>query len=106
MGKSNDVAEMNRISLVKSSIRPSEVEIKEVREALHKAFRTEHGALKAFAKKKGITQEWLRLVFIGQYNDMDLLIEAADFLKELKDSKMNEVSQKHTVLTQKVLSLA
>lgn len=60
----------------------------------------------AFCRKKDITPEWLRLVFIGEYEDLDLLIDAADFLKTFKSERESERTRKSEILNLKVAELS
>ncbi len=69
---------------------------------LYEKFQAERGAIAAFCREKGITQEWLRLVFTGRFEDLELLIEAADFLVRYKEEKVRNREQKIQVLQEKV----
>lgn len=80
--------------------------VNDTRKELYEKFQGTRGALTAFCRTKGITDEWLRLVFKGEYEDLDLLIEAADFLKEFKANREAERENKQMLLTQKVSSLS
>jgi hypothetical protein len=102
MGKSTEVKEMN---CIKNSIY-TEMDFEQARAGLYAAFQLERGALTAFAKEKQVTVEWLRMVFIGKYEDVDLLIEAADFLLRYKEEKATRVATKSRVFVEKVQSLA
>lgn len=78
----------------------------DIREELYKKFKNTRGAGAAFCRHKGITQEWLRLVFIGEYEALDLLIEAADFLKTFKQDKEAQRVEKQSQLQEMVQALA
>lgn len=73
---------------------------------LHKKFRAERGAITAFCDQKGITPEWLRLVFIGEYQDIDLMLDAAEFLAKFKAEKEALHLQKANLLHERVQALA
>lgn len=77
----------------------------ETTKGLYEKFQQERGAMAAFCREKGITQEWLRLVFSGQFEDLDLLIEAADFLVQFKLQKQEAREKKVQLLNQKVQAL-
>ncbi len=79
--------------------------VNETRKQLYENFQQTRGASAAFCRVKGITQEWMRLVFKGEYEDLDLLIEAADFLKEFKENKQAEIERKSEILQGKVSAL-
>ena len=102
MRENTDVKEKD---CIKSSF-SKELNFEEARAGLYAAFQRERGALTAFAKAKKVTVEWLRMVFIGQYEDVDLLIHAADFLLRYKDEKAATADAKSRVFVEKVQSLA
>lgn len=102
MGKNTDVKERN---CIKDSIY-TESDFEQARAGLYSAFQLERGALTAFAKEKKVTVEWLRMVFIGKYEDVDLLIDAADFLLHYKTEKAQMATTKTRVFVEKVQSLA
>lgn len=77
----------------------------ETTKGLYEKFQQERGAMAAFCREKGITQEWLRLVFSGQFEDLDLLIDAADFLVRFKKKRQEEREQKVRLLNEKVQAL-
>lgn len=77
----------------------------EMTKGLHEKFQAERGAMAAFCREKGITHEWLRLVFIGEYEDLDLMIEAADFLAKFKAQRQASRQQKAQLLNEKVQAL-
>ena len=81
-------------------------DVNETRKQLYKNFQETRGAITAYCRQKGITDEWLRLVFKGEYDDLDLLIDAADFLKAYKENREAEKANKHAILEQKVLELS
>lgn len=80
-------------------------DVNETRKQLYKNFQDTRGAMMAFCREKGITDEWMRLVFKGEYEDLDLLIEAADFLKRYKEGKETERNRKSKILQGKVSAL-
>lgn len=80
-------------------------DVNETRKQLYENFQQTRGAIMAFCREKSITAEWLRLVFKGEYQDLDLLIEAADFLKQFKENKASEVARKSEILQGKVNAL-
>lgn len=81
-------------------------DVNETRKQLYKNFQNTRGAMAAFCRKKGITDEWMRLVFKGEYEDLDLLIEAADFLNRFRIDKLREANRKAEILTGKVAALS
>jgi hypothetical protein len=84
------------------------MEYNETREQLYKKFKEpeSRGAAFAFCRHKGISDEWLRQVLTGKHENLDLLIEAADFLKTYRANKAAERSDKQEMLEQKVKALA
>lgn len=80
-------------------------DVNETRKQLYENFQNTRGAMMAFCREKGITDEWMRLVFKGTYEDLDLLIEAADFLKRFKEKKASEIARKSGILQGKVNAL-
>jgi len=78
----------------------------ETRNELYKKFQETRGAITAFCRERQITDEWMRLVFKGQYEDLDLLIAAADFLKKFKDDKTKERTTKESILRNKVTEIS
>lgn len=78
----------------------------ETRKELYEKFQATRGALTAFCKAQGITGEWARQVFKGEYEDLDLLIAAADFLKQYKSDKEQERQRKESLLSAKVTELS
>ncbi|MBK8923259.1 MAG: hypothetical protein IPM81_17405 [Saprospirales bacterium] len=60
-------------------------DIVQLRMELRAKFRQEYGPVTAFCRERGISPEWLRLVFAGRYEGYDLLVEAAEFLSRYKE---------------------
>ena len=78
----------------------------ETRKELYEKFQATRGASTAFCREQKITGEWLRQVFKGEYDDLDLLIAAADFLKRYKADKEQERERKELLLSAKVMELS
>lgn len=81
-------------------------EVNDTRKELYENFQKTRGAIMAFCRHKGITDEWLRLVFKGEYEDLDLLLEAAEWLQSFKRQRTAERERKHEMLRAKVTELA
>ena len=77
----------------------------QMRLELRAKFRQEYGSVTAFCRERGISPEWLRLVFAGRYEEYDLLIEAAEFLSRYKAEKQAQRLQKQRYFAEKVASL-
>lgn len=80
-------------------------DVTETRKELYENFQKTRGATAAFCREKNITGEWMRLVFKGEYDDLDLLIDAADFLKKFRQGKESERNRKSEILSSKVSEL-
>lgn len=78
----------------------------ETRKELYEKFQATRGASAAFCREQKITGEWLRQVFKGEYEDLDLLIAAADFLKRYKADKEQERERKAQLLSDKVTAIS
>lgn len=77
----------------------------QLRLELRAKFRQEYGSVTAFCRQRGISPEWLRLVFAGRYEGYDLLIEAAEFLSRYKAEKLAQRLQKQRYFAEKVANL-
>ncbi|MCC6280393.1 MAG: hypothetical protein IT262_07330 [Saprospiraceae bacterium] len=77
----------------------------QLRLELRAKFRQEYGSVSAFCRERGISPEWLRLVFAWRYEGYDLLIEAAEFLSRFKTEKQAQRLQKQHYLAEKVANL-
>ena len=77
----------------------------QMRLELRAKFRQEYGSVTAFCRERGISPEWLRLVFAGRYEEYDLLIEAAEFLSRYKAEKQAQRLQKQRYFAEKVANL-
>ena len=77
----------------------------QLRLELRAKFRQEYGSVAAFCRERGISPEWLRLVFAGRYEEYDLLIEAAEFLSRYKAEKQAQRLQKQRYFAEKVANL-
>lgn len=80
-------------------------DIVQLRLDLRAKFRQEHGSVSAFCRERGISPEWLRLVFAGRYEEYDLLTEAAEFLSRYKAEKQARLLQKQRYFAEKVANL-
>lgn len=80
-------------------------DVTQTRKELYENFQKTRGAIAAFCRKKNITGEWMRLVFKGEYDDLDLLIDAADFLKQFRADMEAERTRKSEILSGKVAEL-
>ena len=81
-------------------------DIVQLRLGLRANFRKEHGSFAAFCRERGISPEWLRLVFGGKYEDYDLLVEAAEFLSRFKAQKHAQRLEKQRYFAEKVANLS
>lgn len=77
----------------------------QMRLELRAKFRKEYGSVAAFCRERGISPEWLRLVFSGRYEEYDLLIEAAEFLSRYMAEKQAQRLQKQRHFAEKVANL-
>ena len=80
-------------------------DIVQLRMELRAKFRQEYGSVTAFCRERGISPEWLRLVFAGRYEGYDLLVEAAEFLSRYKEEKQAQRLQKQRYFAEKVANL-
>lgn len=80
-------------------------DIVQLRMELRAKFRQEYGSVTAFCRERGISPEWLRLVFAGRYEGYDLLVEAAEFLSRYKTEKQAQRLQKQRYFAEKVANL-
>lgn len=81
-------------------------DVDELRKNLHSGFKNERGALVAFCREYGYSRNWVRMVLAGDFENLQVLIEAAEFLPAFQARKRADREQKLEILADKVAMLA
>jgi len=77
-------------------------DVTQLRKSVHDGFKNQRGALVAFCREHGYSRNWVRMVLSGEFDCLQVLIEAADFIPVYRDRKIADRQQKLEVLATKV----